>query len=142
MLVQEPVIKAESFLYYEPIEIKSLSEEQVFPELAENLQSIVYAADNALKETPASVTHKTILPPSADPHDYVSIGGLILINLMDHPIPIRMAKLIQRGMTHHGMIIIGLLKQQVIFINLVLLIILQIKLNMLREQLSCLKYFL
>jgi hypothetical protein len=74
LLLQQPAVKAESFLHYEPIEIKSLSEEQVFPELAENLQSIVYAADKALKETPASVTHKTILPPSGDPHDYVSIG--------------------------------------------------------------------
>ncbi|GMA97313.1 alginate lyase family protein [Pelosinus sp. IPA-1] len=74
MLMQEPVIKAESFLYYEPVEIKSLSEEQVFPELAENLQSIISAANKALKEEPASVTHKTILPPSGDPHDYVSLG--------------------------------------------------------------------
>lgn len=74
MLMQEPVIKAESFLYYEPIEVKSLSEEQVFPELAENLQSIISAANKALKEEPASVTHKTILPPSGDPHDYVSLG--------------------------------------------------------------------
>jgi len=74
LLMQEPVVKAESFLYYEPIEIKSLSEEQIFPELAENLQSIISAANKALKEEPVSVTQKTILPPSGDPHDYVSFG--------------------------------------------------------------------
>lgn len=61
MLMQLPSVKAETFIYYEPAEVR-------------NLQTIVSAADKALQEAPASVTHKTILPPSGDPHDYVSIG--------------------------------------------------------------------
>lgn len=67
-------VKAESFLYYDSAEIKALSKQQVFPELAENLQTIVSAADKVLQEVPASVTQKTVLPPSGDPHDYVSSG--------------------------------------------------------------------
>jgi hypothetical protein len=61
MLMQLPSVKAESFLYYEPAEVR-------------NLQTIVFAADKALQEAPASVTYKTVLPPSGDPHDYVSIA--------------------------------------------------------------------
>jgi hypothetical protein len=74
ILTQLPSARAEGFLYYGPTEVKNLSEEQNFPELAENLQTIVHAADKALQEVPGSVTHKTMLPPSGDPHDYVSIG--------------------------------------------------------------------
>lgn len=74
MQTQLPSVEAGSFLYSELTEVKSLSEQHEFPELAENLQTIVYVADKALQEAPASVTHKTILPPSGDPHDYVSLS--------------------------------------------------------------------
>lgn len=74
MLIQLHAVKAESFLYYEPTEVKKLSEQQDFPELAEKIETIVHAADKALGEAPVSVTQKNMLPPSGDPHDYISMA--------------------------------------------------------------------
>lgn len=44
------------------------------PLLAPAYNSLLAAADQAMDSSPFSVTHKTILPPSRDKHDYLSIA--------------------------------------------------------------------
>lgn len=63
-----------SFLLYDSNQLKSLKEQNTFSELHEDMGVIIRGANKSLAQTHLSVTQKTVLPPSCDPHDYVSLA--------------------------------------------------------------------
>lgn len=65
---------AHSFIYYDQAGLNYLKTEILAGKQAQLRKSIITAANNALEFQPASVTHKTMVPPSGDLHDYASLA--------------------------------------------------------------------